>query len=95
MSWTDSRFREELKRSSSLLTPRSEIPRIVQVYDAWAALHPQFKPFPWPQTEEEDAAYAEEIRSEYPHSRLIMEHARGRYLDIAEKHAWNPEDEMY
>ena len=73
----------------------SEVPRLVKVYESWIALQPPFKLFPWPQSEEEEAAYAEEIRSEYPHSRLIMEHARGCYLDVTEKDKWQLEDETY
>lgn len=63
----------------------SEVSRIVKVYEDWIAVQPVRELFPWPQTEEEVAAYVEQIRSEVPPNRLVMEHARGNYLDISAK----------
>lgn len=64
---------------------RSEIPRIVKVYEDWWAVQPPPEPVPWPQTDEEVAAYVDEIASETPATRLLLEHVRGTYPDVSSK----------
>lgn len=62
------------------------------MYERWIALQPAVELAAWPQTKEEEDAYVEAIRSETPHSRLILEQARGNYLDVVnryEEEAWD------